>query len=198
MTSLGGTIMTSVSPELPSSDTPTSGSSPYLLEPKTLARDRVAYENYLGFKDKSGERFINIRDVIDERNGIKLNLAKDSHRLIYNLIDLPVVQRLKWIAQLSTAQHVFGLSALPGSETIRDARKAWLSRSRGARGTRSSRRESVALLWCDVRCVPLRCCVILCFAMLRCALQLALMCTALSCFAAAGLTQLTQDSTGLM
>ncbi|MEZ4752694.1 MAG: hypothetical protein R3A13_00010 [Bdellovibrionota bacterium] len=65
------------------------------------------YRDYLALKGKGGPRSIQIREVIDERNGIELNTQNPLHLVIIALMDLPIVQRTRDIGQLGTANFVY-------------------------------------------------------------------------------------------
>jgi len=81
--------------------------SPFLQSAGETAGRQEAYRRYLCQVGKSERRSIEVRDIIDERNGMTLDLGNPLHKLIFDLMDVPVVQRMKRIAQIGGAQFVY-------------------------------------------------------------------------------------------
>lgn len=97
----------STSPELTTGDLPPVPRSPFERTVQQEADKIQATENYREFRKKSENRPWLVRSALDPVNGIELKPGNPLHQVIKDLLDAPVVQRMRQISQLSVGSWVY-------------------------------------------------------------------------------------------
>jgi HD superfamily phosphohydrolase len=81
--------------------------SPFVITRAEQEARALAREGYLQFTGKDPLSIQFMRSIVDPSNGIQLDPANPFERVILDLRDIPAIQRLKYISQVSAASWVY-------------------------------------------------------------------------------------------